>query len=171
MLVLIGVAGLLAYYLITHWNDIKAGLTVLGDWFVKIWHDIQSVVGTAVDWIMKKIQPLINAINTVIGGVSSVGHAIGGAVSSAASLLVPHFASGGIVNGPTLALVGEAGPEAIIPLSAFSGGSSLGSGGIGGGGNVVININGGTYLDQNASRMFADYIAKTIGQQLKLRSI
>jgi hypothetical protein len=30
---------------------------------------------------------------------------------------VPAFASGGIVRRPTLALVGEAGPEAVIPLS------------------------------------------------------
>lgn len=30
---------------------------------------------------------------------------------------IPAFASGGIVTGPTLGLVGEAGPEAIVPLS------------------------------------------------------
>ena len=29
---------------------------------------------------------------------------------------VPAFAKGGIVTGPTLALIGEAGPEAVIPL-------------------------------------------------------
>lgn len=30
---------------------------------------------------------------------------------------VPAFAKGGIVTGPTLALIGEAGPEAVVPLS------------------------------------------------------
>jgi hypothetical protein len=30
---------------------------------------------------------------------------------------IPAFAKGGIVTGPTLALIGEAGPEAVIPLS------------------------------------------------------
>jgi hypothetical protein len=30
---------------------------------------------------------------------------------------VPAFAKGGIVTGPTLALIGEAGPEAVIPLT------------------------------------------------------
>jgi hypothetical protein len=30
---------------------------------------------------------------------------------------VPAFAKGGIVSGPTLALIGEAGPEAVVPLS------------------------------------------------------
>lgn len=36
-----------------------------------------------------------------------------------------HLASGGIVTGPTVALVGEAGPEAVIPLSRSSGESPL----------------------------------------------
>ena len=36
--------------------------------------------------------------------------------------MVPHFASGGIVTGPTLALIGEAGPEAVVPLGQMGGG-------------------------------------------------
>lgn len=44
---------------------------------------------------------------------------------------VPAFADGGIVNGPTLALVGEAGPEAVIPLDR------VGKSGVGG---VTVNI-------------------------------
>jgi hypothetical protein len=47
------------------------------------------------------------------------------------------LAEGGIVTGPTLAMIGEGrGPEAVIPLDR------LGSMGIGGG-NVTINVNGG----------------------------
>jgi hypothetical protein len=44
------------------------------------------------------------------------------------------FANGGIVTKPTLGLVGEAGPEAIIPLSQM---------GNMGGGSVTVNVNGG----------------------------
>jgi phage-related minor tail protein len=29
---------------------------------------------------------------------------------------LPRMAAGGVVSGPTLALIGEAGPEAVIPL-------------------------------------------------------
>jgi phage-related minor tail protein len=47
---------------------------------------------------------------------------------------VTAFANGGIVTKPTLGLVGEAGPEAIIPLSQM--------GNMGGGG-VTINVTGG----------------------------
>jgi hypothetical protein len=59
------------------------------------------------------------------------------AVAAAADKTNPKkMAVGGIVTRPTLALIGEAGPEAVIPLSGGGG-----SGG-GGGGGVVINITG-----------------------------
>ena len=46
---------------------------------------------------------------------------------------IPRFAEGGIVTGPTLALIGEAGPEAVVPLSKM--------GSMGGG--ITVNVNGG----------------------------
>lgn len=46
---------------------------------------------------------------------------------------IPGFADGGIVTSPTLAMVGEKGPEAIIPLSQM--------GNMGGG--ITVNVNGG----------------------------
>jgi hypothetical protein len=46
---------------------------------------------------------------------------------------MPRFADGGIVTGPTMGLVGEAGPEAIIPLSRL--------GGMGGGQTVNVTVN------------------------------
>jgi hypothetical protein len=50
---------------------------------------------------------------------------------------IPELASGGIVaNGPTLALIGEAGPEAVIPLSR---GAQYGVGTGGGGMNITVN--------------------------------
>jgi hypothetical protein len=50
---------------------------------------------------------------------------------------IPMLAAGGIVTGPTLAMIGEAGPEAVVPLSR------AGEFGMGGGGNVTIHVNGG----------------------------
>jgi len=47
---------------------------------------------------------------------------------------IPAMAEGGIVNKPTLALIGEAGPEAVVPLSKMN---------AGGGGDVNINVTGG----------------------------
>jgi uncharacterized membrane protein (Fun14 family) len=50
---------------------------------------------------------------------------------------IPALADGGIVTGPTLALIGEAGPEAVVPLDRMGGT----------GNNITINVNGG---DPNA---------------------
>jgi len=47
---------------------------------------------------------------------------------------IPYLAEGGIVTGPTLAMIGERGPEAVIPLSGRNSGM---------GGNYTINITGG----------------------------
>ena len=65
---------------------------------------------------------------------------------------IPMLAEGGIVTGPTLAMIGERGPEAVIPLDRYNGG---------GGGNVTINVNGAdpqavvnalrTYMFRNGS--------------------
>lgn len=56
------------------------------------------------------------------------------------SFKIPKLAEGGIVNRPTLALIGEAGPEAVVPLS--------GRNAPGMGGPVTIEINsGGSAMD------------------------
>ena len=51
---------------------------------------------------------------------------------------IPALADGGIVTGPTLALIGEAGPEAVVPLDRM---------GSMGGNNITINVQG---ADPNA---------------------
>lgn len=60
---------------------------------------------------------------------------------------IPKMAAGGIVNGPTLAIIGEAGPEAVVPLSGTKGRDySLGIGGAGSGRGdvaVYVNVSGG----------------------------
>ena len=50
---------------------------------------------------------------------------------------IPGFAKGGIVTRPTLAMIGENGPEAVVPLSGPNAGN------FGGGGGVTVNVTGG----------------------------
>jgi hypothetical protein len=50
---------------------------------------------------------------------------------------IPMLAEGGIISQATLAVVGESGPEAVIPLDR------MGEFGMGGGGGVTINVQGG----------------------------
>ena len=68
---------------------------------------------------------------------------------------IPMLAAGGIVTSPTLAMIGERGPEAVIPLTGPNAGGGMG------GNTVNINVNGGdpnavvqalrTYMRQNGS--------------------
>ena len=62
----------------------------------------------------------------------SLGRVGQSAVGAASSMGLPKMANGGIVTSPTLALIGEAGPEAVVPLGK--------GGGMGG---ITINISGG----------------------------
>lgn len=77
-------------------------------------------------------------IGAAIGGLGGAVGA-GGAISVSGGAIegVPALASGGIVTAPTLALIGEAGDEVVIPLSKmgdmFSGGGEV---------NAVQNIYG-----------------------------
>jgi len=61
---------------------------------------------------------------------------IRGALESAGALLgrfgIPGLATGGVVTGPTLAMIGEAGPEAVIPLDQM--------GRMGGNYNITVNM-------------------------------
>jgi hypothetical protein len=61
-------------------------------------------------------------------------------------------ATGGIVTKPTMALIGEAGPEAVVPLNQAPGASPL-PGGLGG---------GNTYIFNGVDERFAQDVVKVI---------
>ena len=90
---------------------VRAAIGVLGDVWGAVWGGIKAVVMS----VWHAIKPIIHAIS---GGISSITHAVGGIVHGAGSILKGiGLAAGGIVTSPTLAVVGEAGPEAILPLT------------------------------------------------------
>ena len=103
---------------------------------------IKTVVMSIYDAIKSVIdiaQSAIDAVSNVIDKAKSIPGA--GIVSSAIGAIsgILPFADGGIVTGPTVGLVGEAGPEAIIPLDRL--------GSMGGGMNVTINLPAGSNGD------------------------
>jgi phage-related minor tail protein len=135
----------------------------------EFWENMKETFKEAVDWIMEHtIGKLIEGFEKVINlarrakdAVAGVGGRVkGGAIQLGETIkgLVPKFADGGIVTRPTLGLVGEAGPEAIIPLSQL---------GRGGGTNINITVNGdvsGTELVEKVKRQ----IFKEVNRQIKL---
>jgi TP901 family phage tail tape measure protein len=147
--IVIGVIGLLTaatVILVKKWDKIKA-------FFRDTWEGIRMIFRNAIDWIMNKLQPLIDAVNTVKRVGSKIGSAVGGAVRS----IIPGLAEGGIVRKPTLAMIGESGPEAVVPLNRA-----------GATGGITVNINGGYYLDRNAGAQLAESIGEELRRRLRL---
>jgi hypothetical protein len=110
-----------------------------------IWHflgvmktGIGTIMGGVADVIFGPFKTAFNAIaklwNNTVGKLSftvpSWVPGIGGKGFDVPD--IPMLAEGGIVNSATLAMIGESGPEAVIPLS------KLGS--MGGGSNITVNV-------------------------------
>jgi len=74
-----------------------------------------------------------------------------------ASWQIPKLAKGGIVNSPTLAMIGEAGPEAVVPLSGNNAGM---------GGTYNITVNAGGITDRTDKRALAREIGNMIQQEV-----
>jgi hypothetical protein len=72
------------------------------------------------------------------------------AIAKAAGIAMPKLATGGIVTQPTVAMIGEAGPEAVIPLSKMAG-SGL---------NVTINVTGSVIQERDLAVTVRDNIAQ-----------
>ena len=91
------------------------------------------------------------AIGLGIAGIAAItaGHiAIGAATIAAGAAItgsLAAFAEGCIVTGPTLGLIGEAGPEAVIPLSK--------RGNMGGEQTIIVQLNERTLLQTNVRGM------------------
>jgi hypothetical protein len=64
--------------------------------------------------------PIGGLVQGATGGVGGIGSTPAGGKPKGFSG-VPRLATGGIVTAPTLALIGEAGPEAVIPLGSRNG--------------------------------------------------
>jgi hypothetical protein len=73
---------------------------------------------------------------------------------------IPHLARGGIVRRPTLAMIGDAGPEAVIPLSRGAG--RMAFAGAGGGVTVNLNISGPFMGDEFTARKLARIISEQV---------
>jgi hypothetical protein len=148
-----------------------AGLAIAYKKFEGFRNIVDGVFGAIKWWITNIVIPQFNLMltvfKTIFNGIASVWNNTIGTFSFTVPSWVPGIggkgfampdipmlAAGGIVTGPTLAMIGEAGPEAVIPLDRM--------GQMGGGGTTVnINVNGGdpqsvvnalrTYMRQNGS--------------------
>ena len=108
-------------------SAVNSGFTRVKNFFTDI---INYVQNTASNLISPIVTAFRAAINTIIGLWNRLDFEItftvpwwvpiiGGNTWSSGDIFpdIPYLAQGGIVTSPTLAMIGEAGPEAVIPLN------------------------------------------------------
>jgi hypothetical protein len=143
--------------------------------FGKVFEGVGKIAGTVFNGIKSGFAGVVTAVSGYVNGLVAVYKGLFNGIASVWNNTVgklsfkfpswvpivggkgydvpdiPMLANGGIVTGPTLAMIGEAGPEAVIPLNRAG---SLGN-------NITINVNGGdpnavvaalrTYMQRNGS--------------------
>jgi hypothetical protein len=77
------------------------------------------------DGFKTMVNGIIGALNSLIKGINKISfklpEALGGAQVGFSIPTIPKLARGGIIDQPTLAMVGEAGKEAVMPLENNTG--------------------------------------------------
>jgi hypothetical protein len=119
-------------------TPVKASITglvqMIGNTFKNVTQAITSPFQAAFQTVRGIVNNILNGIGNAVGGVvQAINNVIAGANRALAALRmpqipflpqpnIPRFAEGGVVSGPTLAMVGEGGePEYIVPQSKASG--------------------------------------------------
>jgi hypothetical protein len=105
--------------ILTTWSELQQGLISPFEAAAEI---IKGVLNSALSLLGNVVNGYIDAINNMIQGVNKITGAIGiPAIPTIPNVEVPQFAKGGMVNGAQLAVVGEAGPEYIVPAGKAQG--------------------------------------------------
>lgn len=83
---------------------------------------IKGIINSVLGFVGNAINSAIDRINSLIQGVNNISSKIGiPAIPTIPNVPIPQFAKGGMVNGAQLAVVGEAGPEYIVPAGKAQG--------------------------------------------------
>ena len=157
------------------YNAVKDAFSSIGDFFSGVWDTVKSIfvnagqmvgeaVGgafkSAVNAVLDTIENVVNGFIGMINGVLDVVRNLPGLgwIGSVSTVSLPRLARGGIVDSPTIAMIGEAGKEAVVPLENTGFIQTLGrvvssavvnamagvgpQGGFSGDGDIVIQIAG-----------------------------
>lgn len=114
------------------YNAVKNAFSSIGSFFSGVWSTVKNIfvnagqmVGSAVGGAFKgavnavlgTIENIVNGFINMINGVIGVINALPGvSLGYINGISLPRLARGGIVDSPTIAMIGEAGKEAVVPL-------------------------------------------------------
>lgn len=112
------------------WNSLKTTVTTI---FNAMWSTIKGVINSIIGGIEGMANAVVNGVNTVINALNGLsfdipdwvpeygGKKFGFNIPTLSSVSLPRLAKGGIVDGATPLIAGEAGREAILPLERNTG--------------------------------------------------
>ena len=157
------------------YSAVQNAFSSIGSFFSGIWDTVQSIfvnagqaVGDAVggafsgavNAVLETIEDVVNGFIDMINGVIGIINKLPGvSLGYIGNVYLPRLARGGIVDSPTVAMIGEAGKEAVVPLENTGflqtmgrvvssavvdalGGITSHSGGFTGNGDIIIQIGG-----------------------------
>lgn len=103
----------------------------------------------AKQWLVMGLAELVPGIT--FNPVAGAGHLAAAAAASVAAGAIRAMGEGGVVTKPTMALVGEKGPEAVVPLNRAGGMV---------GGNITVIVNGSVMEEEGLARKIGSVIAR-----------
>lgn len=115
---------------VTTWTNCKTTVTNI---FNGIWSAIKGVINSILGGIEAMANGVINGVNAVINALNGLhfeipdwvpgfgGKTFGFSIPLLSTVSLPRLAKGGIVDGTTPLIAGEAGKEAIVPLENNTG--------------------------------------------------
>ena len=125
-------------------GSLESALEAITALWDTVWSGLGSAVSAGVSMVKAPVNDMIGLINAVISGLNKIAFDIPGIPGLFEGTkfgmnipLIPELAKGGIVRKPTLAMLGEAGPELVTPLNR--------SGGLGAPVTMNINLMGDIY--------------------------
>lgn len=102
-------------------TPINNAFQAVGDFVKGVFNGLIGMVEGMINRIIGAVNKFIGGFNDVVGwGASFIGVDWGG-VAEIPEVSLPRLAEGGIVDSPTILEAGEAGTEAIVPLSELWG--------------------------------------------------
>jgi len=143
---------------------VKDAIIIVINVFKDLWNIVKTVgdaigkiFSVIVDGFKMEINGIIDLINGAIGLLDKIHiklpSFLGGEEFGINIPKIPHLADGGVVSSPTVALIGEAGPEAVVPLNKS---------GMGQGMNVTINVQGSVIAEKDLAVRMRNELAQLL---------
>ena len=111
-----------------------------------VWAGIGGIVKKAFNAVISIVNSAIRGLNRLSITIPDWVPGMGGSTFGFSIPQIPMLAEGGIVNSATLAVIGESGPEAVVPLDRYRNNEN-------GETTIIIQLDGRTIAESTVQKM------------------